>query len=305
MPQLIITAGEKYNDIDALACGVAYKHLLDLQGIPSEVVFSGPLNESISKSVRDLGFSYKTKLEGNAEDYQYVMVDISDRTNVSAFVPLDKVVEVYDHRWGFEDYWKTRPDVKVTIDTVGSCATLIWEKYKENNLQNKIDSLSANLLYIAIISNTLNLKARITNKRDLAAVEELKSFTDLPNDWIMNYFNEVSASILKDPINAIKNDTKIAPINGANYHIMQVELWNSKEFINNHNELILDLLKSSDCDYSFLTSPSISEGINYLITLNEGVKSILSERIGAKFNGAVGLTDKLWLRKEIIRELSK
>jgi len=106
----------------------------------------------------------------------------------------------------------TRPDVKTLIDTVGSCATLIWEKYKDYNLQNQIDNVSANLLYTAIISNTLNLKAQITNKRDLLAVEELKSFIDLPKNWVMIYFNEVTAQILADPINAIKNVLKIRAI---------------------------------------------------------------------------------------------
>ncbi len=299
MAKIIVTAGEKYNDIDALACSIAYQKLLELRGMSSEVVLTGPLNESVSASVKSLNFSFYTSFDGNLDDYQYVLVDISDHTNIS------NLVEVYDHRWGFENYWKTRPDVKTLIDTVGSCATLIWEKYKDYNLQNQIDNVSANLLYTAIISNTLNLKAQITNKRDLLAVEELKSFIDLPKNWVMIYFNEVTAQILADPINAIKNDTKVGPINGIDFYIMQVELWNSQEFINNHNELVLGLLKSAACDNSFLTSPSISEGINYIITLNEDVKTLLSAKIDATFVGNLGKTDKLWLRKEIIRELSK
>jgi len=125
MSKKIITAGEKYNDIDALACAVAYSSFLNLQGIPNEVVFSGPLNESVTKSVKNFSFSYKDKLDGNTESFEYILVDISDHTNVSSFVPLNKVIEVYDHRWGFEEYWKSRPDVKTQIDTVGSCATLI------------------------------------------------------------------------------------------------------------------------------------------------------------------------------------
>jgi len=305
MSKKIITAGEKYNDIDALACAVAYSSFLNLQGIPNEVVFSGPLNESVTKSVKNFSFSYKDKLDGNTESFEYILVDISDHTNVSSFVPLNKVIEVYDHRWGFEEYWKSRPDVKTQIDTVGSCATLIWEKFKSNNIPDKIDPISANLLYTAIISNTLNLKAQITTTRDITAVEELKKKTDLPENWIETYFEEVTLSVLSDPINAIKNDTKIGPIKNVEFHIMQIELWDSREFIQKNKSLVEDLLRNTQCKNSFLTSPSISEGRNYIITLNDEVKTALTKTINATFTENIGITDKLWLRKEIIRELSK
>lgn len=305
MNTIIITAGEKYNDIDALACSVAYSNLLKLQGISNEVVLTGPLNESVPKSVREFGYKISTVLTGIANDYNYVLVDISDHTNMSAFVPAERVIEVYDHRWGFEDYWKKLPNVKTVIDPVGSCATLIWEKYKELGLQNKIDTISAKLLYTAIISNTLNLRAQITNERDIAAAKELKVYSKLPENWTEVYFDEVTASILADPVNAINNDTKVGPINGVDFYIMQIELWDSNEFIARHGSLIQQLLKEAPCEHAFLTSPSISEGKNYILTLSDKVKTLLTKRINATFTENLGTTDKLWLRKEIIRELLK
>jgi inorganic pyrophosphatase/exopolyphosphatase len=305
MPEIIVTAGEKYNDIDALACAVAYSNLLNLKGLKSKVILTGPLNESVSKSVKSFNFAYETSLNGNPANYEYVLVDISDHTNVSNFVIVENVIEVFDHRWGFEQFWLDKPKAKTIIDKVGSCATLIWEKYKELNLQKKIDTTSANLLYTAIISNTLNMKAQITSERDLAAVKELKQHIDLPLNWDEIYFNEVTQAFLLNPVEAIHNDTKVGPINGVDFYIMQVELWNSQEFINTHKELILDLLNNATCANSFLTSPSISEGINYIFSLNSEVKKLLTSRIGAVFDGNMGKTEKLWLRKEIIRELSK
>ncbi len=38
MKQLIITSGNKYTDIDAYACAIAYKELCDLKNIPADVV---------------------------------------------------------------------------------------------------------------------------------------------------------------------------------------------------------------------------------------------------------------------------
>lgn len=305
MPKILITAGEKYIDIDALACAVAYRNLLELQKIDSQIIFTGPLNESITKTIRSWDLKIKSTPPSNPEEYKYVLVDISDHANISNFVPVKNIIEVYDHRWGFEDFWKDKSNIKTTIDTVGSCATLVWEKFKDLGLESNIDSTSANLLYTAIISNTLNLKAQITNQRDILALNEISKYTNLSNDWNLKYFNEVTESFIQNPVEAIKNDSKPGKINGEDFYIMQVELWDSKTFINTHKKLIFELIKSSNCENSFLTSPSISEGINYIIATNKNLKNILSEVIGAEFIGDIGTTDKLWLRKEIIREIMK
>lgn len=54
---IIITAGQKYNDIDALACAVAYKNLCDLQSRPAIVVLPGPLNESVTEEIKTWNFT--------------------------------------------------------------------------------------------------------------------------------------------------------------------------------------------------------------------------------------------------------
>jgi len=48
---------------------------------------------------------------------------------------------------------------------------------------------------------------------------------------------------------------------------------------------------------------SISEGKNYLLSNSGKLKKILGTKIKAKFEGNIGTTENLWLRKEIVREL--
>ena len=67
----------------------------------------------------------------------------------------------------------------------------------------------------------------------------------------------------------------------------------------NFKEDIKKALDSFKSPLWFLTSPSISEGINYIYTENERVKNLLRDKLEVKFTGNAGTTNKLILRKEI------
>lgn len=302
---IVITAGEKYTDIDAYACAVAYKNLMNAQGVAAEIILPGTLNESISTSVRQFPVVYQTALTNNPNDYKYVLVDVSDPSHVAAFVKEDTIIALYDHRWGFEDYWNAKSKIKVVIEPVGACATLIWEEFKNKQLTSKIMPASANLLYTAILSNTLYLKAQISTDRDRSALTELQSHTTLSQDWAMMYFNEVTESVSTDPTRAMMHDTKVVQISGNEYTIIQIELWDARPFIKDNFSEIQAQLSSATSKYRFLTAPSIKEGINYLVATDAATKNMLTDTIHATFEGDTGTTSDLWLRKEIIREIQQ
>ena len=86
--------------------------------------------------------------------------------------------------------------------------------------------------------------------------------------------------------------------------IGQLELWDSQKFLVDNLDEVERALKSFGEELWFLTSPSISEGKNYIYTKNDQIKALLKEKINARFSGDIGTTDILWLRKEIVREIS-
>jgi hypothetical protein len=45
----------------------------------------------------------------------------------------------------------------------------------------------------------------------------------------------------------------------------------------------------------------IGAGKNYLFTKSPQIKTALTEGLGVKWNGDIGITDKLYLRKEIVK----
>jgi len=303
MAKTVVTTGKRFTDIDGLACVIAYKE------IPQEeplAVIIGPLNDSVSASVRNWPLNYSTRPGPGI--LEYVVVDVSELNEFPEFVKKEKVVEIYDHHLGFEKTWQHLGE-KAKIEAVGACATLIWEEFKKRKQQTansyqQITTVAANLLYTAIASNTLNFQASVTTERDKKAFAELAKFTNLPKDWIAKYYQEQEVSVYANPILAVSNDTKLQLVKGMRCAIGQIELWDSKNFLKEYPSEIEVALRAFETEHWFLISPSISEGRSYIYTKSEIIKDFLRQVMPIDFFGTdVGVTKKLWLRKEILAKI--
>lgn len=170
-----------------------------------------------------------------------------------------------------------------------------------------MSQVAVNLLYTAIFSNTLNFNASVTHDRDKQAFTQLKSLADLPDNWLELYYSELESDVFADPHEAIVKDIKttVLPQFSHKFIIGQLELWNSRKFLTDYQSVIKKALEEHESPYWFFTSPSISDGYNYLYTENPELKDLLTRLVGAKFNGDLGETDKLYLRKEILKKLQE
>lgn len=307
MENIVVTAGERFTDIDALACAVAYAELLKLEGKNVEAVLPGPLNYSVTPTVRSWGLDFVAK--PTFAEYNSVLVDVSEESHFAICTQGHPIAEVYDHRHGFENIWKERLGEHSHIEFVGSCATLIWEEFKKRGYSEKISCTSARLLAYAILSNTLNFKAQVSTPRDVQALAQLQQYAMLEEGWSAEYFKEQEAVVFQDVGKAIGEDTKILDIPNLPVRITmgQLELWDGSTFISQNMETIRSVLQGFGEDHWFMSVPSISEGKNYLYTESDVVRHYLMKYIGAKFepNAFEGYTSRLWLRKEVRAELLK
>ncbi|MDR1071382.1 MAG: hypothetical protein LBL21_01930 [Rickettsiales bacterium] len=279
--KLCVFSTYPYTDIDALACAVAYAELNDCAAF-----LPGPMNATIPESVRRWDFEYSADFPAAAE--RFVMVDFSDPAFITPRIPVEKIIKVYDHHTGFEDYWGPRG----RIEFIGACATMIYELFGER----APGPTTANLLMTAIFSNTLGFCSSITTDRDRDAYEKLRRFATLPDDWIERYYSETEKCILGDMGGTIKNDLKI--MDGGSLTVGQLELWDAKALLNDSKFMTVLESVMSGYDRWLMTMPSISEGKNYLITNDTDLKKALSEKFGAKWSGRVGYTPAVCLRKE-------
>lgn len=296
---IYITAGELYTDIDAFSCAIAYSYLLNQKNIENKVYLPGVLNASVTDTVKSWNIKFETKINLSESD-KFIIVDASEPSYLAKPANDNNIIEVFDHRYGFADHYNKLLGEKSKIELVGACATLIWEEFKKENIQ--IDSLNANLLILAIVSNTLDFKSSVTTDRDIKAFEELLAFIDMPLGWKENYFKEQSEYIEKNPREAVLEDTKNV---SSDLVFAQIELWNGYDFINKNKLEIKEALESLANPNWMISVPSINEGINYIYTESDYIKDLLKKIIEINFDGDIGKTSKLWLRKEIREKILK
>jgi len=309
----IVVGGSAYADIDVLACVAAFKQLLQLRGSCAHGVIMGPWNQTIPPSVRRWPIDVENKFLYDGEKCNFVLVDFSDPSYVDDFVNLNEVIKVFDHHYGYDDYWKEKIGDKAKIEKVGACATLIWEEFKKTKNDHQISVVNANLLYTAIFANTLDFKSDVTCERDRLAASELIPYTNLPLNWHEQYYTEIEEEFLKNTLTNIKEDTKAITILDTQFNFGQIELVDARSFlkqsIDRFAELELKVSEDSKKKSWVVNIVSIEEGCSYIYSncseLLEWLKMItMPKDLEKKCNsGTILVTPRLWLRKELLKEL--
>lgn len=299
----VVTSGTAYLDIDAYGGCIAYAELLNMLGTEAIAATTAPLNESITRTIRSWHAPLETAYTPNDSD-TYILIDISYPDYFDTFVAMDRVEEVIDHHPGFENHWKDRIGDKATIEFIGAACTQVYEKWIAAGLLSKMSQTSARLLVSGILDNTLNFKAHVTTQRDKQAYEALLKIADLPSDWPAIYFSECQQSILSDLPHALGNDVKdivFTRLVQKPASVGQLVIWDAKEVLASHQSVISKIMRNNG-DNWFVNIVSIDAGKSYFLSDNPVVQQWLAAVLGVHFNGQTAEANRLWLRKEIIKQ---
>lgn len=296
----IITVGGGFLDIDGLGAGVAYAELLRVQGIPAEFVSTGGMNGSVTPTIRSWDAPVNTADIVHDED-RFVVVDNSAPDWLESCVVEGKIDEIIDHHLGYEAYWRAR-GITTDIEFVGACSTQIYERWVRADKIDEMSKMSAGLLVSGILDNTLDFKAGVTTERDKIAYADLLKRSGLSGIWDECYFEECQDNLERNLENALIYDTKKniqyqgyeTPVN-----ISQIAAWDGTRFMERKDEL-LRLTERFGAERS-VHIISISEGKNYFITPSEKLRAFYGQVLGITYQGDTAISDRLWLRKEIMK----
>ena len=299
----VVTSGCPYIDIDAYAGCVAYAELLRLQGHDAIAASSAVLNESITSTIKTWDVPFSADYESGTED-TYVLIDISEPEFFDKMVDIDRVEEIIDHHPGFEQFWQEKIGDKAQIEFIGAACTLVFERWKRAGLLNRMPAEIAGLLMSGILDNTLNFKASVSTDRDGRAYDELSKIAHLPDDWPAQYFGECQDSILADLSTALANDTKTIMFKSLSENpvaVGQLVVWDASEVIAKHLPIIREVMAAKQPEW-FVNVVSISEGKSYFVSDDDDIKTWVNNLLSANFEESVAIADRLWLRKEIIKQ---
>ena len=295
----IVTAGNKYIDIDAYASCIAYANLLKLKGIHAKAVSTAKINETITPNL--------LKLNAQLENYEksdndeFIIVDVSSKSYFDNIVNEDKIIEIIDHHVGYEEYWKNKLGEKAKIEFIGAVATLIVELYEKENLIEKMSKDIAYLLMSAILDNTLNFKARITTDRDKTAYKKLELIVGDEEHYAEKYFKECQLAIERNLKNAIENDTKIEKTSAILPPVFgQIILWNKEKILENKDS-IYNILNNIGTNW-MINLICLEEGKSYIVASDLEVQIKLEKLLKGRFKQDIMELEDVWLRKEIIKK---
>lgn len=300
--RFVVTAGAKGADIDVLACAVAYAELLRLEGHDALAVVPGEFTSSVTPSILAWDCAYEKEYAASGNE-SYVLVDISDPEHLPQFVVPTSIVEVYDHRYGHEEYWQERLGADAHIEMVGACGTLIWEAFVKRGQSQHITQSSARLLLASIVSNNLNFKSQLLTDRDVIAYDTLKAIANVPDNWIEQYFVEQEKILLGDFVTYVSNDTKSFKLGATDFVIGQIEMWNASSLLTERTADILHVMEPFAHLPWLMNILSIAEGKNYIYSTSAKGKDMLERVMNVKFVGDVAETDELFLRKHLMKLL--
>lgn len=298
---LIVTAGSTYLDIDAYACAVALAELLRLKGENAIAYSRATANYSVTPSLTgEEGIKRTLPLDFRESDAAYIIVDVSDPDYIKDSVPLDRVIAVYDHHAGFENFWRERIGENARIEFIGAAATLIFREWKNCGLLDRMSPASSRLLVAAILDNTLNLTSSNTTDEDREAFAALCGIAGLTPDWRAEYFTEVQGEVEKDLRNALTGDLKtMKDASVLPPRIAQLCVWDTQRVL----ERLPEIRTWFEGGESWMINIiGLKENRSCFVCGDPHYQQQLERVFGVRFEGDTAMTATPYLRKQIIKK---
>lgn len=296
MDKIVVTY--KNADLDCVASAYAYAEYLSKTGITASYYVSGIVQDEVNIVCDMFNISLSNKVK-EIGDEDIIVVDTNTLSSID-YVKPQNIVEFIDHHPDSGDS-KLCEKATLKLYEVGAICTIIAEMFKDNKID--ISRNSAILLYYGIISNTVNLKSKVTTNRDLNIIEWLKQQCSEINDEIVaKIFEEKSKFDIQYLRRFIEVDEKFI-LNDEEMIIGQLEITNALQFLDkyksNIDKIISDVFDEYKVKYVFINIIDILNGYHLIYAADEASILYLEKSFNVTFNNGVYKDNKIVLRKEI------
>lgn len=287
-------------DMDGISLMYAYTEFLRKKGEQANYYLEGTMKKEAEIVLNKFNIHLENikKIE---QDDEIVLVDTNYLSELSKDIKKENIVEIIDHH--NRDSWlNENSNIKVQIELIGAAATLVAERFKNENIE--ISRESAILLYYGIISNTMNLKIKLTSQKDIEMANWLKNQTlEITDEITTEIFVEKSqiGDTLREEMEVEFKDQFMT----ISWSMGQLEVANVEDFLEKYENDIRKILdtvsKENDVEFISVNCMDIINGYSVVVAKDENIAKLISDAVGFKFNNLKARTNELVSRKEIVK----
>ena len=238
----------------------------------------------------------------NPQPRRVLLVDHAEQAQSVAGVEEAEIVEILDHH--HIGSIETRVPVRATFDPVGSTATLVIERFRQNGMEPSRPS--ATLLLGAVMSDTVILNSPTTTERDRAVVDYLEQVLALDATEFGREMFERTADLRHVPAaEIVKRDVKDYEAGGGQtLHIAQVETV-GQSLRDRRDELLEALAQVRERDGHAIAALMVTDIMRKATTLyTAGERAPLERAFGrAADDGPIELPGVMSRKKQVAPKL--
>lgn len=302
---LTLITSYKDLDMDGYSSAVAYQELLNSKGLNATAGAVGQIGIETKFVLDFLNLQSIQNIISFDNFDSIIIVDADNLESTEINANHEKVIEIIDHHVQCRVH--IYPNAKVQRELIGACATLITERFIAEKMAPQ--KATAVMLYAGIISNTVNLKNKVTSTRDISASEYLKNLAQIPDDFVEKMFENKSDMSGFKLAEALRYDYYEGDFFGHIFAMSQLELVGASELVKNRQDEIkenIEMLSSKDKPkFQFLNIIDILDGYNIIMVFNDKTEALLSEILRIKFTNNISRLNHIIMRKEIIVKIKE
>lgn len=261
----ILIFGHKNPDTDSICSSLACAYLKKQMGMDVKACRLGEVRKEAEYALNYFGVDAPEFIEGVKEGDEVILVDHNEYGQSANGLEDATILEMIDHHklGGI----KTDAPLNVRIQTVGCTNTILYQMYRENNIEIPKDI--AGLMLSAIMSDTLIYKSPTTTEADKEAVSALEKIAGVnAEDYALEMF-KYGTSLDEYSIEDIVNmDFKEFDMEGNKVGIGQVFTLDIDSVLDQKDDF-LDYINSTAYDMLVLAITDIINEGSYLIYKGE------------------------------------
>lgn len=301
----VLIFGHKNPDTDTICSAIVYNYLKRLQGMDTEAVRLGELNDETKYALNYFEADIPRLINEVKEGQAVILVDHNERQQSVDGIEKAVIKEVIDHHRiaNFE----TNSPLYYRAEPLGCTATILKKIFEEQEIT--INKQIAGLMLSAIISDSLLLKSPTCTLIDKLAAEELAKIAGVDLEkYGLDMLKAGASTINKSVKELISIDAKEFLLNGEKLIIAQINTVDIDEVINRQEELESTINKEINENnlsaFVFVITNILTSNSEVLVLGNK--KDVVANAFGKKLtNNLIRLEGVVSRKKQVVPQITE